>query len=52
MMPDLTCQDGYFTLTYINRHKYIPLMALLCDLGVNLQDYLCGIHLVCLRAIP
>jgi len=24
MMPALTCQDGYSTLIYINRHKYIP----------------------------
>ncbi|MDQ1331577.1 MAG: hypothetical protein QG578_1845 [Thermodesulfobacteriota bacterium] len=32
--------------------SFHPEMALLCDLSVNPQDYLCGIHCVCLRAIP
>jgi len=29
-----------------------PEMALLCDLCVNLRDFLCDIQCVCLRAIP
>jgi len=27
-------------------------MALLCDFSVNLRDFLCGIHYVCLKRNP
>jgi len=32
--------------------SFHPEMALLGDLYVNLRDFLCDIHCVCLRAIP
>ena len=36
----------------MNIVSFHPEMALLCDLGVNLRDFLCSIHCVCFRAIP
>jgi hypothetical protein len=45
-------KNGMFLIFFDIVFSFHPEMALLSDLGVNLRDFSCGIHCVCLRAIP
>ena len=48
----LESSGGFNRLDLSRIFSFHPEMALLCDLCVNLRDFLCDIQCVCLRAIP